>query len=71
MFGRNANNKLERIWKEAVVGKLQVLSQYSHGGAEEKDDRSQLGLHSTMLVTTWREILFEKLTVAQLVKKFP
>jgi hypothetical protein len=33
------NNELERIWKEAVVASVEVLSRHLFGGTEENKDR--------------------------------
>jgi hypothetical protein len=34
------NDELERIWKEAVVAKVKVLSQHLPGGTEESHEKS-------------------------------
>jgi hypothetical protein len=34
------NGKFERMWKEAVVAYVKVLSQHFRGGSEENHERS-------------------------------
>jgi hypothetical protein len=34
------NDELERIWKEAAVAKVKVLSQHLPGGTEESHEKS-------------------------------
>jgi hypothetical protein len=35
------NDKLERIWKEAVVAQFKVLSRHLHREAEENHEKQQ------------------------------
>jgi hypothetical protein len=37
------NDKLEMIWKEAVVANFKVISRYSSGGTEVKPENPQSG----------------------------
>jgi hypothetical protein len=43
MVGLLINNELERMQKEVVVNKFEVLSWHLPGGTEEKYDKSQVG----------------------------
>jgi hypothetical protein len=40
------NNKLEKIWKEAVIVQFIVLSQHLPGGTEEKHKKNSVRIAS-------------------------